>query len=99
MTDYTIKLSTEQSSGSITYVNSSYPPSPTLEVEDFWRIRLKYRRNKIIQKTCGLWRKPHVYKGVPEYEDKYIETWRTYSMELARYMHLGFDEIHYILYS
>ena len=30
-------------SGSITYVNSPYPPSsPTLEVEDFWRIRLKF---------------------------------------------------------
>ena len=42
MTDYIIKLSTEQLSGSITYVNSPDPPSsPTLEVEDFWRIRLK----------------------------------------------------------
>ena len=41
MTDYIIKLSTEQLSGSITYVNSPDPPSsPTLEVEDFWRIRL-----------------------------------------------------------
>ena len=43
MTDYIIKLSTEQSSGLIIYVNSPDPPSsPTLEVEDFWRIRLKY---------------------------------------------------------
>ena len=44
MTDYIIKLSTEQLSGSITYVNSPDPPSsPTLEVENFWRIRLKQR--------------------------------------------------------
>lgn len=48
MTDYIIKLSTEQLSGSITYVNSPDPPSsPTLEVEDFCRIRLKLLRNGV----------------------------------------------------
>ena len=54
MTDYIIKLSTEQLSGSITYVNSPDPPSsPTLEVEDFWRIRLKaYLFLKIIGVMC-----------------------------------------------
>ena len=59
MTDYIIKLSTEQLSGSITYVNSPDPPSsPTLEVEDFWRIRLKISevlmRNTIIDNLRGI---------------------------------------------
>lgn len=59
MTDYIIKLSTEQLSGSITYVNSPDPPSsPTLEVEDFWWIRLKISevlmRNTIIDNLRGI---------------------------------------------
>ena len=46
MIDYIIKLPTEQLSGSITYVNSpDLPSSPTLEVEDFWQIRLKKKYN------------------------------------------------------
>ena len=59
-TDYTTELSTEQWSSSMTYVNSPYlPSSPTLEVEDFWRIRLNKNitKGKFLANLFALFKK------------------------------------------